>query len=48
MFRIRKPIPGEPPGTLRLREEVVRRKPVITLIEYDRTNLEERVIEDRP
>jgi len=47
MFRIRKPIPGEPPGTLRLREEVVRRKPVITLIEYDRTNLEERVIEDR-
>lgn len=47
MFRLRKPIPGESPGTLRLREEVVRRKPVITLIEYDRTNLEERVIEDR-
>jgi magnesium transporter len=47
MFRIRKPIPGESPGTLRLQEEVVRRKPVITLIEYDRANLEERVIEDR-
>jgi magnesium transporter len=47
MFRIRKPIPGEPPGTLRLHEEFVRRKPVITLIEYDRTHLEERLIEDR-
>jgi magnesium transporter len=46
MFRIRKPIPGESPGTLRLREEVVRRKPVITLIEYDRANLEERVVEN--
>jgi magnesium transporter len=47
MFRIRKPIPGESPGTLRLQEEVVRRKPVITLIEYDRAHLEERLIEDR-
>ena len=47
MLRVRKPIPGESPGTLRLREEVVRRKPVIKLIEYDRTQLEERVIEDR-
>ena len=47
MFRLRKPIPGESPGTLRLREEVVRRQPAITLIEYDRTHLEERVIEDR-
>src|SRR3954466_4417844 len=47
MFKWRNPVPGEPPGTLRLREEVVRRKPVITLIEYDRTHLEERVIEDR-
>src|SRR3954452_15594228 len=47
MLRFRKPIPGESPGTLRLREEVVRRSPVITLIEYDRTHLEERVIEDR-
>src|SRR6266513_79373 len=47
MFRLRNPIPGESPGTLRLREEVVRRKPVVTLIEYDRAHLEERVIEDR-
>ena len=47
MFKLRNPIPGESPGTLRLREEIVRRKPVITLIEYDRTHLEERVIEDR-
>lgn len=47
MLRLRKPIPGESPGTLRLRDEVVRRKPVITLIEYDRAHLEERVTEDR-
>ena len=47
MFKLRNPIPGEAPGTLRLREEVVRRKPVVTLIEYDRAHLEERVIEDR-
>ena len=47
MFKLRKPIPGESPGTLRLSHEVERRKPVITLIEYDRTHLEERVIEDR-
>ena len=47
MFKLRNPIPGESPGTLRLREEVVRRNPVITLIEYDRAHLEERVIEDR-
>src|SRR3977135_3581359 len=47
MFKLRNPIPGEPPGTLRLREEVVRRKPVVTLIEYDRAHMEERVIEDR-
>ena len=47
MFKLRNPIPGESPGTLRLREEIVRRKPVITLIEYDRTHLEERVIENR-
>src|SRR3954467_1046257 len=46
MLRLRKPIPGESPGTLRLEKEVIRRKPVITLIEYDRTFLEERVIED--
>src|SRR3954468_14884516 len=46
MLRFRKPIPGESPGTLRLRKEVVRRKPVISLVEFDRVNLEERVIED--
>src|SRR6195256_3628669 len=47
MFRFHNPIPGEPPGTLRPREQAVARKPVITLIEYDRTHLEESVIEDR-
>src|SRR5438067_11123354 len=47
MFRTRNPIPGESPGTLRPREQLVGRKPVITLIEYDRAHLEERVIEDR-
>src|ERR1041385_7793736 len=47
MFKLRNPIPGESPGTLRSRDETVRRKPVITLIEYDRTHLEKRVIEDR-
>src|SRR3954468_7306888 len=46
MLRLRKPIPGESPGTLRLEKEVVRRKPVISLVEFDRVNLEERVIED--
>lgn len=47
MFKLRKPVPGEPPGTLRPREQVGHRPPVITLVEYDRTHLEERVIEDR-
>ena len=47
MFRFHNPIPGEPPGTLRLQEEVIRRKPIITLIEYDRMHLEEHVVEDR-
>lgn len=47
MFKLRNPVPGESPGTLRLRDQPARRKPVITLIEYDRTQLEERVIEDR-
>jgi magnesium transporter len=47
MFKLRHPIPGESPGTLRARDEPVRRKPVITLIEYDRTHLEESVIEDK-
>src|SRR5947207_9520467 len=47
MFKTRNPIPGESPGTLRAREQLVQRKPVITLIEYDRAHLEERIIEDR-
>ncbi|HSV63686.1 MAG TPA: magnesium/cobalt transporter CorA [Chthoniobacterales bacterium] len=47
MFKLRNVIPGEPPGTLRSRDESVRRKPVITMIEYDRTRLEKKVIEDR-
>jgi len=47
MFKIRHPIPGEPPGVLRLREEASRSAPVITLIEYDEAELEERVISDR-
>src|ERR1041385_4488604 len=47
MFKIRHPIPGEPPGGLRLREEASRSAPVITLIEYDEAELEERVISDR-
>jgi magnesium transporter len=47
MFKMRTPIPGESPGTLRLRSEAVYRKPIITLIEYDRTHLEERRIEDK-
>jgi magnesium transporter len=46
MFRVRNPIPGESPGTLRVIHEGERRKPVITLIEYDRTHLEEQVIEN--
>src|SRR3954463_2736599 len=46
MLRLRKSIPGESPGTLRLEKEVVRRKPVIKLIEYDRARLEERTIDD--
>lgn len=44
MFKSRHPIPGESPGELRLREEAVRRPPIITLIEYDREHLEERAI----
>ena len=47
MFKTRNPIPGESPGTLRPREQVVKRNPVITLIEYDRAHLEERLIEDK-
>jgi magnesium transporter len=46
MFRLRHAIPGESPGTLRAPEQTVRRKPTITLIEYDKTHLEEREVED--
>ncbi|MEY2557093.1 MAG: hypothetical protein QOE34_518, partial [Verrucomicrobiota bacterium] len=42
MFKTRYPIPGESPGLLRPREETAQRRPVITLIEYDRAHLEER------
>src|SRR5204863_1673390 len=44
MFKTRYPIPGESPGMLRPREEAANRRPVITLIEYDRAHLEERTI----
>jgi magnesium transporter len=47
MFKIRQPIPGEPPGALTLRTDAERRPPVITLIEYDGTHLEERLVTDR-
>jgi magnesium transporter len=47
MFKTRYPIPGESPGSLRPRDEAANRRPVITLIEYDRAHLEERVIADR-
>ena len=46
MFKTRYPIPGESPGLLRPREEAANRRPVITLIEYDRAHLEERTIAD--
>src|SRR6266513_3613171 len=46
MFKIRHPIPGEPPGALRLRQEFPKTASVITLIDYDQTHLEERVISE--
>jgi len=46
MFKIRHPIPGEPPGALRLRQEFPETALVITLIDYDQTHLEERVISE--
>ena len=46
MFKIRHPIPGEPPGALRLRQEPPKIASVITLIDYDQTHLEERVISE--
>lgn len=47
MFKTRYPIPGESPGTLRPREKQDGHGPVITLIEYDRTHLEEHTIENK-
>jgi magnesium transporter len=47
MFKTRYPIPGESPGQLRPREEAAQRRPVITLIEYDRAHLDERTIADK-
>ena len=46
MFKIRHPIPGEPPGALRLQQEPPKIASVITLIDYDQTHLEERVISE--
>jgi magnesium transporter len=46
MFKIRHPIPGEPPGALRLRHESPKTASVIRLIDYDQTHLEERVISE--
>ena len=47
MFKTRYPIPGEPPGVLKAREEASRQPPSITLIEYDREHLEERTITNK-
>lgn len=44
MFKTRLPIPGESPGSLHPLEDADQRRPTITLIEYDRTHLEEREI----
>ena len=44
MFKTRFPIPGESPGVLHPPEDAAERRPVITLIEYDRAHLEEREI----
>lgn len=38
--------PGEPPGASRLRQESPKTASVITLIDYDQTHLEERVISE--
>jgi len=46
MFKIRHPIPGEPPGALRLRQESPKTASAIRLIDYDQTHLEERVISE--
>jgi magnesium transporter len=47
MYKTRYPIPGEPPGALKPREEAARHPPVISLIEYDREHLEERTIANK-
>jgi magnesium transporter len=44
MFKRRRVIPGEAPGSLKLPSDVPAQPPVITLIEYDATSLEEAVI----
>jgi len=47
MFKTRYPIPGEPPGVLKPRAEPAQHPPVITLIEYGPTHLEERNITNK-
>lgn len=47
MYKTRYPIPGEPPGVLKARDEPAKHAPVITLIEYDREHLEERTITNK-
>ena len=47
MFKTRYPIPGEPPGVLKPRAEPAAHPSVITLIEFDRTHLEERTIKNK-
>ena len=47
MFKTRYPIPGESPGKLRPRDGTSHRPSAISLIEYDRTHLEERAVEDK-
>jgi len=46
MFKTRYPVPGEAPGLLKGRSGTPAAPPIISLIEYDETNLEERVISD--
>lgn len=47
MYKTRYPIPGEPPGALKPRDEAAKHAPDITLIEYDREHLEERSITNK-
>ena len=46
MFKARAKVPGEAPGSLKPQPDSPSRPPVITLIEYDETFLEERLIAD--